>query len=212
MGRPYHLRENIPSGLSPDSKYVSFCKFFRKSIYISNSSLSIWSGISTWQCNWKNEMNVCLWFYFIASQKKAPYTNALVHFSTCQPWGGEKSEGEGCSVVSTLCDPIDYTVPGILQARILEWVAFPLSRGSSQPRSPHCRWILHQLSHREAHGMGRGAKYELGQGNETTVLHHFMYICGESSEITDFLKYFYLKTFYVLKKNWLEYSWFTMLY
>ena len=34
----------------------------------------------------------------------------------------------------TLCDPIDYTVHGILQARILEWVAFPFSRGSSQPR------------------------------------------------------------------------------
>ena len=32
------------------------------------------------------------------------------------------------------CDPMDYTVHGILQARILEWVAFPLSRGSSQPR------------------------------------------------------------------------------
>ena len=25
----------------------------------------------------------------------------------------------------TLCDPMDYTVHGILQARILEWVAFP---------------------------------------------------------------------------------------
>ena len=34
----------------------------------------------------------------------------------------------------TLCDPRDYTVHGILQARILEWVAFPFSRGSSQPR------------------------------------------------------------------------------
>jgi len=33
----------------------------------------------------------------------------------------------------TLCDPMDYTVHGILQARILEWVAFPFSRGSSQP-------------------------------------------------------------------------------
>ena len=29
---------------------------------------------------------------------------------------------------------MDYTVHGILQARILEWVAFPFSRGSSQPR------------------------------------------------------------------------------
>ena len=34
----------------------------------------------------------------------------------------------------TLCNPMDYTVHGILQARILEWVAFPFSRGSSQPR------------------------------------------------------------------------------
>ena len=30
----------------------------------------------------------------------------------------------------TLCDPMDY----VLQARILEWAAFPFSRGSSQPR------------------------------------------------------------------------------
>ena len=35
----------------------------------------------------------------------------------------------------TLCDPMDYTVHGILQARILEWVAVPFSRGSSQPRN-----------------------------------------------------------------------------
>ena len=39
----------------------------------------------------------------------------------------------------TLCDPVDYSLPGssahgILQARILEWVATPFSRGSSQPR------------------------------------------------------------------------------
>ena len=32
-----------------------------------------------------------------------------------------------------LCNPIDYTVHGILKARILEWVAFPSSRGSFQP-------------------------------------------------------------------------------
>ena len=39
----------------------------------------------------------------------------------------------------TFCDPMDYSLPGssvqgILQARILEWVAFPFSRVSSQPR------------------------------------------------------------------------------
>ena len=34
----------------------------------------------------------------------------------------------------TLWDPMGYTVHGILQARILEWVAFPFPKGSSQPR------------------------------------------------------------------------------
>ena len=34
----------------------------------------------------------------------------------------------------TLCDPMDYAVHEILQERILEWVAFPFSRGSSQHR------------------------------------------------------------------------------
>jgi len=40
-----------------------------------------------------------------------------------------------------------YTVPGILQARILEWVAFPFSRGSSQPRDPS------QVSHIAANSL-----------------------------------------------------------
>ena len=41
----------------------------------------------------------------------------------------------------TLCDPMDYIVHGILQARILEWAAFLFSRGSSQSRD----WT--QVSH-----------------------------------------------------------------
>ena len=53
----------------------------------------------------------------------------------------------------TLCNSIDYTVHGILQARILKWAAFPFSRWYSQPQGsnpglPHCRWILYQLSHK----------------------------------------------------------------
>ena len=44
---------------------------------------------------------------------------------------------ESCS---TLCDTIDHTVHGILQVRILEWVAFPspgdLSNPGIEPRSP----------------------------------------------------------------------------
>ena len=50
-------------------------------------------------------------------------------------------EGESCSVMSDSLQPHGlYIVHGI-QARILEWVAFPFSRGSSQPRD----WT--QVSH-----------------------------------------------------------------
>ena len=53
----------------------------------------------------------------------------------------------------TLCDLMDYKVYGLLQAMILECVAFPFSTGffptqASNSGIPHCRWILYQLSHK----------------------------------------------------------------
>ena len=53
----------------------------------------------------------------------------------------------------TLCNLMNYTVHGILQVRMLQGVAFPFSRGSSQPRDtnlglPHRRQILYQLIHK----------------------------------------------------------------
>ena len=58
-------------------------------------------------------------------------------FLSLSPSTGEVKWSEVKFIQScpTLCDPIDYTVCGILQARILEWVAFSFSRGSSQPRN-----------------------------------------------------------------------------
>ena len=58
-------------------------------------------------------------------------------------------ESHGCGVVllaqpcPTLCDPMGCSPPGssvhgILQARMLEWVAMSSSRGSSQPRVRAC--------------------------------------------------------------------------
>ena len=52
----------------------------------------------------------------------------------------------------TLCNPVDYTVHGILQARVLEWEAFFILQGifPTQGLNPglHCGWILYQLSHK----------------------------------------------------------------
>ena len=67
----------------------------------------------------------------------------------------EESESVSYSFVQscpTLCNPMDCSLPGssvlgILQARILEWVAIPFSRGSSRPgdQTPgllHCKHSL----------------------------------------------------------------------
>ena len=77
--------------------------------------------------------------YSIASSVKG-----LVLFATEFSAPSTRSDESRCSVkwsevkvtqsCPTLCNPMDYTVHGILQARILECVAFPFSRGSSQPR------------------------------------------------------------------------------
>ena len=76
--------------------------------------------------NWTSVQCICLWCILI---------NLLCEHSesTCM---------HACSVasvVSTLCDPVDCRLPGssvhgILQERILKWIAVSFSRGSSQPR------------------------------------------------------------------------------
>ena len=64
-------------------------------------------------------------------------------------WGG----GLVTQSCLTLCDPMDYSLPGssvrgTLQARILEWVAMPSSKGSSQPGDrAHISCIVDDLLH-----------------------------------------------------------------
>ena len=55
-------------------------------------------------------------------------------FSTTEPLGKPKTNAKVAQPSPALCDPLDYTVYRLLQARLLEWVAFPFSRGSSQPK------------------------------------------------------------------------------
>ena len=45
------------------------------------------------------------------------------------------SEVQVAQLCLTLCDPMNYTVHGILQARVLKSVAYPFSRGSSQRKN-----------------------------------------------------------------------------
>ena len=87
--------------------------------------------------------NSILWklFYNLCFSPKIP--QVLFAYMSVSSTGIRGLEGEGIYVLVkvkviqsclTLCDPMDHIVHGILQTRILGWVTFPFSRGSSQPR------------------------------------------------------------------------------
>ena len=67
----------------------------------------------------------------------------------------------------TFCDPMDDTVQGILQARILEWIDFPFSRdlpnSGTEPRS-----LPLQVDSSPAESQG---KPSLSRENSKTNLH-----------------------------------------
>ena len=84
----------------------------------------------------------------------------------------------------TLCDPMNYTLHGILQARILEWVAFPFSRGSSQPRDQIL--VSYIAGGFFTNAMSTRNKYELmslslkKKKNQPTLIHYYLFGCTES--------------------------------
>ena len=65
----------------------------------------------------------------------------MLQLNTCWKHAKQKKKvkvAQSCPI-PTLCDPMNHSMPGsyvhgILQARIMEWVAIPFSTGSSQPR------------------------------------------------------------------------------
>ena len=98
-----------------------------------------------------------IFFFFtgwqVSSNVMGLYISYIRYMKTCFMCACMKS----LQLCLTLCDPVDHSPPdcsvhGILQKKILEWVAMPSSRGSSQPRGsnlglPHCRRILYHLSY-----------------------------------------------------------------
>ena len=101
---------------------------------------------SWWPCSWLNPISTQLQKDKMHT-KKSPH---LLYFMKVKVLFAQSC--------LTLWDPmtVAHQAPlsmGILHARILEWVAMPSSRGSSQPRDrglPHYSCILYLLSSREA--------------------------------------------------------------
>ena len=89
---------------------------------------------------WENGIEICIISYMkrVASPGSMHDTGCLwlvhwdkIKFNKTWKWKVKVKVAQSCL---TVCDPMDYTVYRILQARILEWVAFSFSSGSSQPR------------------------------------------------------------------------------
>ena len=132
-------------GLLYTCHWISNTLYIRKEII--NIGLIIYFGISLLKhhlLHLTSYSNFALFEYsYIILEIILPL---LLTCKSCNVFG--QSESEWVNVAQscpTLCDSMNYTVHGILQARILEWVALPFSRGSSQskeeswsskPRSP----------------------------------------------------------------------------
>ena len=128
-------------------KYIKW-QFF-SNMWPFNSILCQRSDIFfSWSCWWKWHLCDYAWgnnYYIISHGKTWPVRSINYKVKVTQ----------SCL---TLCNPLDYTVHGIPQVRILEWVAFPFSGGFSQPRdqtqvSCIAGGFFTSRTTREAHGL-----------------------------------------------------------
>ena len=128
--------------------------------YLVKSRMKHWPMLQTWKLvkwNKPNKKPHSVWSPFVwnVQNRQVGGDRRWTHCSGAE--GGEKEEWvtapgyrvslRWCvcvlSCVPTLCNPMDFSLlgsslHGILQARILEWVAIYLSRGSSQPGVQTC--------------------------------------------------------------------------
>ena len=137
-----------------------FCKQGFYSMMLKHTCFYIWKTINyslAWKLQRKScgmykiffkilfQINCSLWnqvhikFTYVLLQivsiSKSMWLSKMLTFSFyVSPRKYSWSEVKVTQSCLTLCDPMICTVHGILQPRILGWVAFPFSRGSSQPR------------------------------------------------------------------------------
>ena len=122
---------------------------------LDHAALSIKLGHGWLTTTWRSQISsslppppICLtlsyYYYHPHSQRKT----LLLGLPSVSPFRSlmKVKESEVTQLCPTLCDPMDYSLPGssvhgIFQARVLEWVAISFSRGCSQPRD--WTWVSH---------------------------------------------------------------------
>ena len=118
----------VPSSLPSTDSSTNRSLFLRDSVALWIWSFSTWSGT-----NWNGTY---LFHGYIPSS--LPGRGNAVYFYCCLVTR-VKAKAIATQLCLTLCNPMDYNLPGfsvhgILQAKILAWVVISFSRGSSQPR------------------------------------------------------------------------------
>ena len=117
------------------------------------------------------------------------------------------------------CSPPGCSVRGILQVSILEWVAMPSSRGSSQSRewNPgllHCRWALYHLSHQGRPDRAASWQERLETGEHVKRHHEIVvsqiptkWAVNLSAKWPDFLNKWSFKNWNIVDLQWWLFSW-----
>ena len=142
--------------------FISCLKSCCASFRLSSDAGTVWNSRGFWSpseiwsgCQWPGSLTLhSLGSHGALSGKLG--INKIENVSIwLQNWHCRQSSGRiRCLVLQlylTLCDPMDWGPPvssvhGVLQARILEWVAISFSRGSSQPRDrTRVSWIGRQI-------------------------------------------------------------------
>ena len=123
-------------------KRIKFCVLHHYTVQkLSLMRNSLWNAYQTPSHRWNTD-SMLLIIIFNNSNPCSLITFTAASFPLKECWGSPSVDSPVLSVAQsgpTLCDPMDYSptgssVHGILQARMLEWIAMPFSRGSSQPR------------------------------------------------------------------------------
>ena len=99
-----------------------------KEMGIPFKSIKWYKTLTNWNIKWYNYLNRC---------RESFWQNSTSMYDKNTPESRHRSNMWKVKVTQlclTFCDPMDDTVHGILQARILEWIAFPFSRWSSQQK------------------------------------------------------------------------------
>ena len=119
--------------------------------------------IATWHVNTLRRCTGSLCTPYSSSSLFHPSFRAILPVLV-ETYSGDLTHIETCvCVCPTLCSPMDSSVHGILQAKILEWGCHALLQGifPTQGSKPHllcllhCRWILYLLTHWESPGSNK---------------------------------------------------------